>query len=360
MKGIFPSPAEERWLHLASRLGGKKPAPFIAQRIGGWRTTGFVARCAFFVLGIIAGGAVAGIMALLTEGSREWRVGLFIGGLILIATAEFLILARRIFASGIEEALELAALFCLLISLIDVKDFVIAVVASVALAVAGLRLLNPLFTTAAAGMISVAIQLETKSNAASSLFCFAVAALALALSAIRINRPSHDHMIGWLVVTMPLAGYLWSAGDYSLRALDYWQFQSSAQYWEPLAPFVFGLAALAFGLLRRSHAALIAFMICMGCVGYELRELSGMRLEIRLIVWGIVILGAAVAIDRMFRTPRRGLTSTKLTDHEGPLDLLQLAGAAVLTTAQAKPEAQPAGFQPGGGQFGGGGSSGSY
>jgi uncharacterized membrane protein YgcG len=65
-------------------------------------------------------------------------------------------------------------------------------------------------------------------------------------------------------------------------------------------------------------------------------------------------------LDRRLREPREGVTSARLTDREGPLDLLQLAGASVLAQRDA-PAARPEdGFTPGGGRYGGGGAGGSW
>jgi uncharacterized membrane protein YgcG len=61
------------------------------------------------------------------------------------------------------------------------------------------------------------------------------------------------------------------------------------------------------------------------------------------------------------REPRSGLTSVSLTKGEGPLDLLQIAGSALLAH-RAGPDAPSAesGYEGGGGKFGGGGASGRY
>ncbi len=58
--------------------------------------------------------------------------------------------------------------------------------------------------------------------------------------------------------------------------------------------------------------------------------------------------------------PRNGVTSSSLTDREGPLDLLQTAGAAVLAQRAAPEAPSEPGYTPGGGKFGGGGASGGY
>jgi uncharacterized membrane protein YgcG len=65
-------------------------------------------------------------------------------------------------------------------------------------------------------------------------------------------------------------------------------------------------------------------------------------------------------LDRYLREPRNGLTSAALSSREGPLDLLQTVGAAVLAqrTTSELPQAEVS-VSGGGGKFGGGGASGS-
>jgi len=122
-----------------------------------------------------------------------------------------------------------------------------------------------------------------------------------------------------------------------------------------------GIALLVAGLRRRRHAPMFGFMGCVACLAMELRLATTLANETWLIVYGLAALVAGVALDRYLRQPRNGLTSAALTKREGPLDLLQTAGAAVLAQRSA-PEPPPAEstFKPGGGRFGGGGAGGSY
>jgi len=102
-------------------------------------------------------------------------------------------------------------------------------------------------------------------------------------------------------------------------------------------------------------------MGCIACLAVELRLATTLATETWLILYGLTALIAGVALDRYLRQPRNGLTSAALTRREGPLDLLQTAGAAVLAqrTAPEPPPPEPT-FTPGGGRFGGGGASGQY
>jgi hypothetical protein len=100
----------------------------------------------------------------------------------------------------------------------------------------------------------------------------------------------------------------------------------------------------------------------MGCVAALAVELHGaftLAPETWLILCGLMALVAGIALDQRLREPRSGLTSAPLAGREGPLDLLQMAGTAVLARGTT-PENRPVepGFQGGGGKFGGGGSGG--
>jgi uncharacterized membrane protein YgcG len=235
-------------------------------------------------------------------------------------------------------------------------------------ATAGLRLLNPAFTTLAAVAMSFAVTLvaganysewHTGVNVLRGVLCFAVAFLALAAGAFHFKRPSHDRMLDWLVLAMPLAGYLWaSSGHVASAPVDYLHDHTLVRLVAPLAPLAFGITAFFVAIRRRTHAPLLAFMICIACVAYELRALSGLSLQTRLIVWGSVTLLVTAALERFLRTPRGGITSQKMSDRKGPSSLLQLAGTAALTP-HTHPAESPT-FQGAGGHAGGGGASGTY
>jgi hypothetical protein len=122
-----------------------------------------------------------------------------------------------------------------------------------------------------------------------------------------------------------------------------------------------GTAMLLAGLRRRRHAPLLGFMGCVACLAVELRLATTLATETWLILYGLAALVVGVGLDRYLRQPRNGLTSAALTQREGPLDLLQTAGAAVLAqrSAPESPRTEPA-VTAGEGRFGGGGASGSY
>ena len=348
---------------IAARLAARR-TPWIADRCGGWTAATPIARCVFLALGAFAAGLTATIFSLVH--APEY---LLTTGLILVAAAEWLIVKRRLFGAGIEEALEVAGLLMIALQVIDPIADSTAVRAplliATALAVAGFRLLNPFFIALSVAALSFALEsLGTRHGNAPLLpsfiamaFCFAMASAALIIGRTQFHRPSYDQMLNWLVITMPLAGYLWAESK-NASGLTFELLREAPMRSIPVVILAgFGISALKVGIRRRVHAPIIAFLICAACVGYELRHLSTLPIQWKLIGWGSGVLLLALALDRYLSTPRRGITS-KQFDEDGSLDLLQLAGASVI----APPGVQPPGaqFKGGGGAGGGGGASQSY
>lgn len=356
---------------VASRMEAPSARAVAAERAGGWRSTGPLARIALFVLGLVAGALLLGILGFRSETT------LLIGGVVAALAAEWLIVTKRLFASGIEEGLCLAGFLLIgawVTTLLTPRsgfaaDDVATLVLIAAAGAAGLRLLNPLVTTCvviafvfwvASTDVARAIDQVIFRGMTSLVVGCSLAALALALGAREYRRPLHDRMLDWLVAALPVAAYAPAIIWGSFGALGYTGVSTSRLVTAALL-IALGAAMLITGLRRRRHAPLLGFMGCVACLALELRLAAGFATEAWLLGYGLVTLGAGVALDRYLREPRKGLTSASLTSREGPLDLLQTAGAAVLTqhnaTAAPQPEAPVTG---GGGRFGGGGASGSF
>jgi hypothetical protein len=351
---LRPTSSEERWLALARRLRrSPRLAPFV-EHTGGWRTANLPGRCTFFVLGLVAAGMIAIIVDRLAPGGA-----MEIAALVSLAMAEWLIVSRRHFWSGVEEALEVAGLTMLAYECwrhlgwphAVNSDSVGACLLGAALAIAGMRLLNPLFTTLAVLVFLYALAAPPLWE---GVVCYGVGLAALAAGAHRFRRPSSDHMLDALVVAMPLAGYLWSISPlwsvYLRAGFSVWLV--------PVCSLVFAAVALMTGLRRRTHAPIVAFMVGVACTAYELRALSRLPLEWRLIVWGSGLLLASMILERYLRVARRGITSRPLRDGESA-GVLEMAGSAVLASHAPSPGAAPS-FEGGGGRFGGGGTGGEY
>lgn len=350
---LRPTPSEERWLKLARRLRrNPRDLPF-SERIGDWRTARLPSRCMFFALGLTA----AGMIGIIAEQLGR-TVALVTAGLVSIALAEWLILHRRHFWSGIEEALGVAGLTMLAFecwSHVGWSESAGSRFICAAFAIAGLRLLNPLFTTLA--VVAFVLALDAP-PLASSLACYGIGIVALIAAGYRFRRPSHDRMLEWLVVVMPVAGYLWSASRGSLSVATDYLHATPAAWIVPLCPLVFAGVAFTVGLSRRAHAPIVASMLCVACTAYELRRLTGLALETRLILWGLVLLVVSTILDRYLREARSGITSRKLRDMDDSEAILGVLGSAVLTP-HSPAKAAPS-FEGGGGSFGGGGATGRY
>ena len=365
-----PSPAEERWLAVATELGDAVPREPLTGRSGGWRSTGLLARSALFVLGIVAAGLVLGLLR------RGDELTLLVAGLIATLAAEWLTVAKRLHASGIEEGLGVAGYLLVgawIATLLEPRlGFASASLATLVLVVAGgaagLRRLNPFVTTCAAiallswigsTVAARAIDAAIGGGLTVLLLGCAAAASALAFGAREFRRPSHDRMLDWLVATLPVSAYAQyacgTAFDPTQVAVD----NGGGRLAAMLLLLALGTAMLWTGLQRRRHAPLWGFLGCLAGLAVEVRGV--LATETRLILCGLVALAAGVTLERYLRQPRNGVTSASLTQREGPLDLLQIAGAALLAK-RAGPEAPPAEstFEGGGGKFGGGGASGSY
>jgi uncharacterized membrane protein YgcG len=369
-----PSPGEERWLEVTTRLGGALPRGALAERTGGWRSTGPLARAALFVLGFVAAVLLFGILGFGDESM------LLVAGLITAAAAEWLTVARRFHGSGIEEGLCLSGFLMVGVWITTITGSpmnyadgrLVTLVPIAAVGLAGLRLLNPFVTACAAvafldwaGSTGVAREIDKVAGAGLTelaLGC-ALAALALALGARTYQRPSYDRMLDWLVATLPVATYVLHAGlSVAARAGAVPAAGAVGHLPVTMLLFAIGAAMLVAGLRRRRHAPLLGFMGCVACLAVELHLATTPRTETWLILCGLVALVAGVALDLYLRQPRSGITSARLTDREGPLDLLQTAGAAVLAGREehGQPPAPGPRVAQGEGRFGGGGASGSY
>ncbi len=366
-----PSPDEERWLEVAARLGVAVPRDAVARRTGGWRSTGPLARVALFVLGIIAAALAFGILGFGEE------IMLLVAGLLAAGTAEWLKVSKRLHASGIEEGLcvagylMVAAWFTTLtepsLNFAEGKAAMLVLIA--AAGAAGLRLLNPVVTTCAviafvnwvdSTAFARSLDMTIGGGVTAVAFGCALAALALALGAREYRRPSHDRMLDWLVATLPVAAYVQHATWDRYLVMSSPGGPGTGRLATTVLLLALGAALLVTGVRRRRHAPLLGFMGCVVCLAVELRLATTLATETWLILYGVAALVAGFALDRYLRQPRNGMTSQALEDREGPLDLLQTAGAALLAqrATPGVPQVEPG--HAGEGRFGGGGASGGY
>ncbi|HYU26925.1 MAG TPA: hypothetical protein VEO74_17075 [Thermoanaerobaculia bacterium] len=323
---FFPTVAEERLMAVGA------PVP--------WKSFSMLPRIAFFILSTICAIALFGFI----EASlRSGHAGALIAGVMAIAAAEILIARFRFFAAGLEEALWFVGVMGIAGRFIPYSASweTWLTVFGVASLVAAIRLLNPFCAVLGAVLVPFSF------GSFAVPFCALVALVALVLLPLPRRRPSIEHTIGALAVVMPLAAYLFAKeGTFVFDPID------------AGALLLYALGALIVGVHFRLHAPLLALFPTLGCFAYEVRELSGLSLEARLIVWGSVLLGVSIAIERYLKTPRHGITSRPLRDDQLG-DLLQLAGTIAIAPHHQKPPEQGGPqIESGGSSFGGAGAGG--
>lgn len=336
---LIPTASEERWQAVAALAG---ESDLTRANSGGWRSFSLFARIGFFVLGAICAFALWGLFAVVSDSPRAAAV---VAGFAVAGAAEFIIWQARWFKAGLDEALHLCGVCMVFLGMVswNSNDKALFTVAAFAALVAAVRLLNPVLAVA-----SLLLACGAMPETIRPIVCVVAGVLALALITRRIVRPSLEHTLAAFVIVMPAAAYVFAKED----AFDRLDFGTAGLL------LLWAVAALIVGLVFRLHAPLISLFVALGAFAYEVRNLTGLSLETRLIVWGFVLLVVAVVVDRLLRTPRNGLTSEKLRDDHA-LRLLELAGAAALTPAAPRHD-QPEGLQPGGGSYGGAGATGDF
>jgi hypothetical protein len=355
MRIARPTVQEERWLALAGRYPALRDEAGRAGRGGSWRTTTQLARVLGFLLGLLATGLLGGVMSLFPS---PWLVG----GLLLVFAAEWLVAKRRVFHSGIEEALYVCGAVAVVVQPLLWMRHVDAA-AGVALActgvlLAGWRLLSAPFTTLAIAGYSVAVALAFGTRPgndwhplAACAFCIVASIAAWVGSARTWQRPAHDAMCDGLVIAMPWCACAWfGAYAWNARALLDWG-------WLALA-LVLVAVNLLLGVKRRTHAPFIGALGCMVFAGLALHRLLHWPAHWRLVLDGALLLAIAVALERWLRHREAGITSSAPGESTGTTELLQMAAAAQL--APAPGAAPPEAFHGEGGGFAGGGASGRF
>lgn len=361
-----PTVSEERWLAVAARLRGIVDSSVLAERAGGWRITGPLARVALFVLGAVAAALLA---LLLGIDGADTLAG---SGVVAIAAAEFLIRSQRMYASGVEEGLWTAGAAMLAGWLywqaiphdVAVDGSRLELAIGLALLCSGLRLGNGFVTTTGV-LVAIDWANRTWTSQPSGVAQHAswiglalatiVAAGALAAGARRQARPSLDRTLDWLAACLVPAAWVWSGGS-PFGPLDR---PTHASIAVSIVLLAYGVAAITAGVRRRRHAPVAGGLVAIACAAAEVVSMSALTIEARLILGGAAMLGIGLALDRGLRAPRHGITSAPLGDDDAP-GLLQAAGTAILTAQAAPTTGAPGGAESHAGRFGGGGASGNF
>lgn len=337
MRTLWPTIREERLMALRreARSWPLADRAAVAVRfITPWRSNGPVLSTVFFVLTALAVGAAFFLFDALGL-PKGWLTAA-----IAIAVAEFLILRRRWFGTGVEPALWIGGLVAVIAGMEGPARAEVLLLFAAAALLSGLRVRSALL--AGIGVALIVMYLGAKQWWMPA-FGVAMALAIAALFALRREwqRPSTERFLAALVLIMPVAA-AYATGDRLAR-------------WVAIAHLALAAIDLVCGLRWRLHAPLAGAFINLVIAAVELHDLLDLEPEWMLIGAGIVLLAVAGAIARKLRGSTTGIVVTPESLTE--LDDAMVPGVAAITAgpaAHTTPEEQHRG---GGGSFGGAGAS---
>jgi hypothetical protein len=347
----WPPVADERLLTLRSIL---PPLPkTAASGESPWRSSRLFSRVAFFFLTVLAASALNGFFGLIMG-----RESLIVCGLGEIAVAEWLIVGKKFFKMGPEEALWIVGVQSVIFRILEMfkggEPEKATILIGAGFLAAGLRLLNPLFTTLAAACFVWYAKAISGSEEVAAIMAIAVAVGAAILLRRTFARPSHDSMLEWLVVSMTITGWIWMSIPRGFDGLIFGRSPHGAV----ATVAVFAVLAVVFATIAlrwRLHAPLVAAGLSLAAVAFDCHDLFAVAYEWKLIAVGAVVLIVAVALERRLRLSDSGITAQRILSHN-ELSLLQTAGALAL--AGPSTSAPDQNLHGGGGSFGGAGATG--
>jgi hypothetical protein len=282
MNAWFPTPsvAEERAhaMHLDTPL----------------RSNGTLLRIVFFVLAALAVLAAFGFFSLLRMPKGILTAALAIG------TAEWLIRQHRFFATGLESSLWLCGTFAFIFGLPSQGKVEALLVFAAAAALSGWRMRNR-FCGVLAGVLVVAyVAMKWDHSRFLPMLAGALIVIAAAIARRRVwQRPSTEHLLAGLVVTMPVAGFLGSTEVF---------FRSELRTDMTVAATLgaTALILLACGIAWRDRVLLLSAAITTGLTSVELRDFFDYPTEGKLIAGGGIMIVIAVIVSRALRNATRG------------------------------------------------------
>lgn len=295
---------------------------------GGARGYGLFAQAVFFVLTALG----VGTFYALTEAEIPAAV-------VAIVLAEYLILGRNWFHTGVEAALWIGGLLCALQALPNTGAPEASLVIALAFGIAGWRVRQPLFGAVAA--IFVAKYLEDRLDLG-TIAALVIAAAALAALYRTWKRPSNESLFVALLVIMPVAG--------AFFADERWRWLTFA------LNAAFAVIAFACAVTKRHHGMFAGAASAAVVAAVMLHELLSPAEELTLAIAGTLLLAGSLLVSRALRGRTHGLvlTPTKPAEIEEGLEILGTLAAQ--PSAGNPPEQRPQGD----GGFGGAGATGDY
>jgi hypothetical protein len=317
----------------------------------GWRRMPLAAELVFFVLTAFAILAFFALCHLwgLPEGVTT--------AVVAIGVAEWLIRRHRFWRTGVESALWIGGLVAVIASLPRSGRPEAVLVFAAAAALAGWRLRNPVFGTAAAALV-IAYP-AARHSAALAIVASAATGLAAAVATTAVwRRSSTGRLVDFVAVVAPLAGFVVGRTFLPWRPSDVRSSDAGV-----VAVFLaLALLDLVVGIRYRVRAPLIAAAVALALALVEAHDFVRLSLEAELILGGLTALATASLLLRALRGRTTGIVATTVDEPElaEAVQTVTMLGTAVAPGHGAPhPGAQPGPEPPPerGGRFGGGGAS---
>lgn len=347
-----PSAAEERKIELGTRAKRWARAGLVMpeerERLAAWSTTewrvfSWPLRIGLFLLTLLAVQSASAFFGFLAFGT--------LGGspvhLAAIAVAEVLVVKRRFFRTGIEEALWIAGATGLVA---DAALFIgmnggepgawLILAAAAGALVAAIRLLQPLFALLSLALVLAWTAVTNEVLPGWTAAAMGMVALAVVALEIEVERPWIARATSWVVVAAPAVAWI------CFEFVD----ERTALVWVTAATAIW----IAAGIRLRSRAALIGGALAALVAGFKCADALPWPAEGKLLAGGAVAFLVAAGLERVLRTPRRGFTSQAIDreDFGWPAEMVAVAAVA--------PSAASSDLRGEGGEFGGGGASEKY
>lgn len=327
---MWPGVADERVMELRGR--GIAAAPSVP-----WRANGPLLASVVFGLTIGTMAAFVGFFHVFLERAAFWFVAIA-----AIALAEYLMRAHRFYGAGIESALWLGGLFCMIFGIPGEGEPEALLLFALASAVAGVRMRNGLFLALATAFV-ISYAVTRHEPAVAAIVGIAISCVALLALTRTWQRPSTEAAWIALLVIPPIAG---AAG--TATGLPPWW----AAVYAALA-----IACVVIGITLRAHAPFIAAFVD-GAIAIGIlaaHELLPLETEWRLIVGGAIVLAMSAIASRALRDQRRGIVVRPEALSAFDEEIQVLATVAMQPGVEASADQEP-----GGGSFGGAGATGRF
>jgi len=352
---VRPTIDEERAHAIADQLddwqlSGEERKALAARVATPWRRNGIFVAASFFGLTVFAMFACVALC-------KSINATEFAAAAIAIACAEYLILRRRMYGTGIESALWICGLMAFIAGLPHSNARETWLVFAAAFAIAAWRMQNAFF-----GMIGVVLAScyfidmweDTHDYWRVAMVPLALAVIAIVAKRWVYGRPWIDSFWSQVAIVMPLVAEIGGR----ISAYD-----SNGHLEFALTYLVLGSIALMAGLHLREHALLIAAGVSFGITAFEVHDLTDYPLEWKLIAGGVALLGFAALVARALRGRTTGFVATpaRLTRFD---EFIKLGGTMAMGQAvhDRPAEAAPGvtGTHGGSDSFGGAGSTTDY